>query len=179
MQLSTLSILLGLLGVTSGLYALLKPSKAIEFAKSFPRSVPIGTVLVLVSTAWFVWNVKQEIIADFEGMKPFLIALFIAVGICTCIFVKDFLSVRGLAVFLLLLSKLMVDTARWAESDWRLIIVTIAYLWVIAGIWFTISPWRMRDLIAWSVASEKRLRTLSAARVSLGALLILLGIAAF
>ena len=33
------------------------------------------------------------------------------------------------------------------ETDWRLVLVTMAYVLVFAGMWFTISPWRFRDLI--------------------------------
>ncbi len=178
-KLSTLSILLGLGFALPNLFALLRPASFTAAARNFPRSLAWGYPLVLLATVWFIWNVKQESIADFESMKPMLYTLFLFVGLGTCIFVKDFLAARGFAVILLLLAKLMVDTARWADSDWRLVISIWAYVWIIAGIWLTISPWRMRDLIAWQTANDKRLRTVSIIRLVFGLFVATLGIVAF
>src|SRR5690349_24359238 len=116
---------------------------------------------------------------DFGNFKPFLFILFAAVGVVACLFVKDFLAVRGLAVGFLLLAKLLVDTARWVDTEWRLVIVTWAYLLVLAGMWFTVSPWRLRDIINWSTANEQRTRMLSPIRAGFGLLLIILGITVF
>jgi hypothetical protein len=178
-SLSTLAVVLGLLVALPNIYGLVKPAHFGTVARKFPRSTIWGYLLMLLGTVWFIYNVKQENVADFEPIKVYLYALFIAVGIGSCLFVRDFLAVRGLAVVILLLAKLMVDTARWAETDWRLVIVTWAYLLVIAGMWFTISPWRMRDLVNWGTASEKRIRIGSAVRVAFGLLVVVLGFTAF
>jgi hypothetical protein len=77
---------------------------------------------------------------------------------------------------MLLLAKLMVDTARWVESDWRLVIVTWAYVLAFVGMWFTISPWRMRDLLNWATANENRIKIGSAIRAAFGLLVLALGI---
>jgi hypothetical protein len=179
MTLSTLSILLGGAIVLSHIYGVFKPAEFAAALRKFPRSVPVGCVLVGIATLWFILNLRQESIADFETFKPVLYLLFAAVGIGTCIFVQDFLAVRGLAVVLLLLAKLMVDTARWEESNWRLVIVVLAYLWVFAGMWFTISPWRCRDILNWKTANDKRTRIWSMVRVAFGVFVVLLGLAAF
>lgn len=177
--LSTLSVCLGLIVAVANLFALLQPTKFADLARKFPRSVPIGTVLTLAGTAWFVWNVSQESLADFESLKNFLYILFIAVGLGTCLFVQDFLAVRGLAVVMLLLGRLMVDSERWAPSEWRLVIAVWAYVMVVAGMWFTISPWRLRDMIQWATANEKRIRITSAARLAFGVFVAVLGLTVF
>ena len=69
----------------------------------------------------------------------------------------------------------MVDAARWSDTPWRLVITVWAYGFVIAGMWFTVSPWRLRDLIEWSTATVERTRRLSAARLGLGLLVAGLG----
>src|SRR6266496_1139739 len=112
-QLSTLAIILGFIVALLNAYGVLKPGAFAAAARKFPRYTPVGYVLMLVSTVWFVANVSHESVADFASFKPFLYALFVAVGLGSCVFVQDFLPVRGLAVFLLLVSQLMVDTARW------------------------------------------------------------------
>src|SRR4029077_2472084 len=96
--------------------------------RDFPDAAGDGVVCVYLS---------QESISDFAAYKSALLGGFAAVGIASCIFVQDFLAVRGLAVVFLVLAKLMVDTARWNPSEWRLVVVTWAYVLVIAGIWFT------------------------------------------
>jgi uncharacterized protein YjeT (DUF2065 family) len=179
MKLSSLAIALGLLYVLPNIYGILKPTKFGEAARKFPRYTPVGYPLMLLATAWFVYNVYREPIADFAVMKPYLCGFFAAVGVGACIFVKDFLPVRGLAVLLLLAAKLMVDTARWADTSWRLVITTLAYVWIIAGMWLTISPWRMRDLANWITASENRIRLFTGARVAFGVFVLLLGLTVF
>jgi len=178
-KLWVLSILLGLIMGLPHIYGFLRPKQFGAALRKFPRYTPAGYVLMLLATLWFLAYVKQESISDFANFKPFLFILFAAVGLGACLFVKDFLAVRGLAVVFLLLAKLMVDTARWVDSEWRLVIVTWAYAMVIAGMWFTVSPWRLRDIIDWQTASEQRLRLLSGIRAGFGLLLIILGATVF
>jgi hypothetical protein len=133
---------------------------------------------MLLGTVWFLWNVSQESISDFAAYKNVLLAVFAAVGIGSCIFVRDFLAVRGLAVVLLLLAKLMVDTGRPAlqDSQWPLVVQTLAYLLVIAGIWFTISPWRLRNLFEWITADPSRMKRICGGLLGLGLFVALLGL---
>ncbi len=178
-KLSTLSICLGFLVAIINLFGVVKPSEFAAAARKFPRSIPLGYALTLAGTAWFMWNVSHESLADFEKLKPILFTLFIGVGLGTCFFVQDFLAVRGVSVLLLLLAKLMVDAGRWERSDWRLVIVVWAYVLVLAGMWFTVSPWRLRDLLYWATANEKRIRVGSALRAAFGIFVAALGLTVF
>src|SRR5262249_13784788 len=140
---STLAVLLGLgLGLPQ-IYGLLKPEAFAASVRKFPRSLPWGYALMILGTVWFLYNLSQESISDFASWKNILIAAFAGIGIGTCVFVQDFLAVRGLAVVLLLLAKLMVDSGRpqLSETSWSLVIQGWAYVMVIGGIWFTVSPW--------------------------------------
>ena len=179
LKLSTLATGLGLVFALPHAYGVIKPAAFAAAARKFPRYTPIGCVLTLVATVWFLYYVNLETVSEFATMKPFLYVLFGAVGVGTCVFVPDFLAVRGLAVILLLCAKLMVDTARMADTEWRLVIVTWAYVWVVAGMWFTISPWRLRDLILWSTANEQRTRLVSGMRLAFGLFVLGLGLTVF
>src|SRR5882762_957577 len=179
MKLSTLSILLGLGVGLPQIYGLLKPTKFRDAVRKFPRSEPIGYVLMLLGTVWFLWYLQQENVSDFAAYKKLMLIGFGAIGVATCVFVKDFLAVRGLAIVFLLLAKLMVDTARWADTDWRLVIVSWAYLLVLAGMWFTISPWRLRDLLNWATATDTRIRVGSGVRLAFGLFVAALGLTVF
>lgn len=181
MKLSLLTILLGLgLGVPQ-VYGLVRPKQYAETLKKFPRNLPTGIALMLLGTAWFVWNVSIEPIADFSVFKPYMMVGFATVGVLSCIFVQDFLAVRGLAVVLLLLGKLMVDTGRphLDASPFVLIIQAWAYVLIVAGIWFTITPWRLRDLVNFGLANDNRVRIGSAIRLGWALFILVLGLTAF
>ena len=181
MKLSLLAILLGVGVGLPQVYGLLHPAGLAAAARKFPRNLPAGVVLMLLATVWFAWNVSVEPIADFSAFKPYMLGAFIAVGVFSCIFVQDFLAVRGFAVLLLLLAKFMVDTGRphLGESPWVNVIQVWAYLFVVLGIWFTITPWRLRDLINWATASEGRTRLLSLIRLGFAACILTLGLTVF
>jgi hypothetical protein len=181
MKLSLLTILLGLGMGLPQVYGLAKPAGLAAAARKFPRNLPLGVALMLLGTAWFVYKVNIEPIADFSAFKPYMIAGFIAVGVGSCIFVQDFLAVRGLAVVLLLLGKLMVDTGRphLGQSPFVEIIQVWAYVLVVAGIWFTVTPWKLRDFINWATATEARTRLLSGVRLAFAAFVLILGLTAF
>src|SRR5512146_737266 len=128
-SLSILAIVLGLgLGLPQ-VFGLLKPGAFAAALRRFPRSLPWGWALMCLGTAWFLYYLSQESISDFASYKNVLFAGFAAVGIGSCIFVQDFLAVRGLAVVLLLLAKLMVDTGRpmLGVTHWVLVIQAWAY----------------------------------------------------
>src|SRR5438046_8190493 len=133
---TTLSVVLGLAMGVPQIYGITKPAAFAGAVRKFPRSIPWGYCLMLLGTVWFLWNLSQESISDFASYKPVLFAGFAAIGIGTCVFVQDFLSVRGLAVVLLLLAKLMVDTGRpkLPDTAWVLVIQAWAYILVVGGI---------------------------------------------
>jgi len=159
-------------------YGLLKPAAFAAAVRRFPRSLPWGCALMLLGTAWFLWNLNQESIADFASYKNILLCGFAGVGIGACFFVQDFLAVRGLAVVFLLLAKLMVDTGRprLPDTSWALVIQAWAYLLVVGGIWFTVSPWRLRDFLEWATANETRVRRGCILRLAFGVLVAVLGL---
>jgi hypothetical protein len=181
MRLSLLSILLGVGMSVPQVYALAKPAQFTAAARKLPRNVPVGIALMLLGTAWFLWIVNQEPIADFSSFKPYMMTAFAAIGVLTCVFVQDFLAARGLAVVLLLLGKLMVDTGRphLGESPFVLVIQTWAYVLIVAGIWFTVTPWKLRDLIEFATATENRIRIGSVIRLAFAVFIIALGLTAF
>ena len=179
LKLSTLSVILGLIVALPSVFGLLKPKVFAGAARKFPRHTTTGYVLTMLGTLWFLYYLQQESVSDFASIKKIFYLLFTAVGVGTCVFVRDFLPVRGLAVLMLLLAKLMVDTARWEDTDWRWVISTWAYALAVVGMWFTVSPWRLRDILNWATATEARTRLLSGVRLVFGIFIVILGLTAF
>ena len=181
LNLSILAIVLGLAVALPQVYGLVKPAGFAAAVRSFPRSVPWGCALMLLGTGWFIYNLSQESIADFAAYKNVLLVGFAAVGIGSCIFVQDFLAVRGLAVVLLLLAKLMVDSGRpyLGQTVWVLLIQAWGYVLAVAGMWLTISPWRLRDVLNWATANEHRIKIGCGIRLAFGLFVAALGVMAF
>ncbi len=181
MKLSLLSIVLGVGLAVPQVYGLTRPAAFVAAARRLPRSISWGNALMAISTIWFLWNLGQENIADFAALKKYLLLGFAAIGIGTCVFVRDYLGARGLAVFFLLLAKLMVDTGRphLNETSWVLVIQTWAYVLVMAGMWFTISPYRLRDVIEWATANDRRVQLGCGLRLAFAAFVVGLGLTAF
>ena len=181
LSLSILAIALGLGLAVPQIYGLVNPGAFGAAVRKFPRSLPWGYALMVLGTGWFLFNLSQESIADFAAWKNVLFLGFTAVGVGSCFYVQDFLAVRGLAVVLLLLAKLMVDTGRphLAQTPLVLVVQTWAYVLVVAGIWLTISPWRLRDLLNWSTANEKRIRVGCGIRLAFGLMVAALGLTVF
>jgi hypothetical protein len=176
LKLSFLATLLGLAFAMPQIYGLLKPAGFTAALRKFPRSMPCGYALMLGGTTWFLWNLKTDTISDFAVFKPLMLAGFAVIGIGTCIYVRDYLAVRGLAVVALLVAKVVLDTARWVDTPWRLVLVVWMYLWIVAAVWITVSPWRLRDFIHFITASERRVRIGSAVRLAFGLFVALLGV---
>ena len=180
-SLSLLAIVLGLGMGLPQIYGLTKPAAFAASVRKFPRSMAWGYALMLLGTAWFLFNLSQESISDFAAYQNYLFGGFAAIGIGSCVFVQDFLAVRGLAVVLLLLAKLMVDTGRphLGTTPLVLVIQGWAYLLVLAGIWLTVSPWRLRDWLEWATANESRVKLGCGVRLVFGLFVAGLGLAKF
>jgi hypothetical protein len=181
LKLSTLAIILGLGFGLPQVYGIVKPDSFAGAMRNFSRSVKWGYALMLLGTAWFLWNLSLESISDFAAWKNVLYVLFAAVGVGACVYVQDFLAVRGLAVVLLLLAKLMVDTGRPKLTDtaWVWVIQTWAYVLIVGGIWLTVSPWRLRDFLEWDTANHKRIKIGCGIGLAFGLFVAVLGFTKF
>ena len=181
LSLSLLTIALGAGLSVPQIYGLMNPKGFTAAVRKFPRNYPVGIVLMLLATGWFVGNVNIEPIADFSAYKSAMLIGFAAVGVGACIFVRDFLAVRALAVIFLLLAKVMLDTGRphLGESPFVLVNQLLAYAFIVGGIWFTITPWKLRDWLEWFTANDKIVRVGCAVRLTFDLFLVVLGLTVF
>jgi hypothetical protein len=179
MTLSKLAMLLGGVMAIPQVWALLKPVEFGVSARKFPRSEPWGYLLMAIGSAWFLYNLNLEAIAEFAAYKTYMLLGFGGVAAAACFFVPDFLAVRGLSICMLMLASYVLSFTRWAESPWRLVLVVGAYSWVVLAMWWMVSPWRLRDHINWVTATPQRLRAVAGARLAVAILVIVLGATAF
>ena len=179
MTLSTFSILLGVGLALLHAWALLKPAEFSAAIKKFPRSEMWGYALTAIGAGWFLYNVNREAIAEFAAYKKHMLIGFGGVAFLACLFVQDYLAVRGLCITTLMLCSYVLSLTRWADSQWRLLLVIGAYVWIVISMWWMVSPWRMRDFLNWLTARPERLRNFAIVRLVFGVALIVLGATAF
>lgn len=178
MTLSQLSLALGVAMLVSHGIALAQPDRIGAWLRRFPRNVPIGVVLMLAGTAWFEWNLHLETLADIAPWKNLMQIGFAVVGVGSCIFVRDYLAVRGLCVVMLMAAWYLCELTRWHTSPWRNALTAWAYVWVLLGLWWSMSPWRMRDAIQWVTGSPVLFRLGAVAGLVWGGIVIVLGLTA-
>jgi hypothetical protein len=177
LELSTISILIGLAALAGGIYAVVFPDQTGQWIMGFPRSIWPGRILVvvdLVFAAYEGYPILMHFIA-WDGWKTFLICLT-PVSIYLCInYLDELLSPRALGGFLLLLAGPVLDIARWHPSDWRLVMVVLAYIWIGLGLLFLLSPWWFRRITQPLVRNLRLMRFVGMLRTIMGAGLIILG----
>ncbi len=174
--LKTVAIAVGTAIVAARLPGVLKPQAYRDWLRKFPRAVVPGIVFLSIALVWclIIVNGAREDGMAVPKNAVYLFLVGIYIGLIALKF--DFLAVRGLAILLLMVAKIVVDSANQLETPWRLVMTVLAYVWAIAGMWFTVSPYRLRDLIEWATDTESRTRTLSVVGCLFGLALIALGL---
>jgi len=176
-RLALTSIIVGAIIIAARVPGLVVPDKFRAASLKFPRSVFWGRALMALAAVWVGIMMFNAVDKDWPTWaKP---AIVVGVPIAYVLVIKyadHYLAFRGLAVLLLLAAKVMVDAADTSGLSARLMVTTLAYVWVIAAMWMTIAPHHFRDLIGWSMANNTRCRAVCALGVALGALLVVLGL---
>lgn len=179
MTLSKFAILFGALLAIPQVFALMNPAGAAEKARKFPRSEGWGYVLMAIGASWFLYTLNREAIAEFAAYKTYMLLGFGGVAVAACLFVPDYLAVRGLSITMLMLASYTLSLTRWADTPWRLVLVVWSYVAVISSMWFMISPWRLRDIVIWATATPGRLKSIAFGRLAFAILLIILGVTVY
>ena len=176
MTLQWIAIIIGTLGVLGGLVGLLRTEYAHRMAELFPRSTGPAWIL----TALCCWLGAKEALAMNMGFldayKHFIYFIAPAVFVASVVYMKELLAPRALGGFLLLIAVPILETARWHDSAWRLVVVVIVYLWIVCGILFLLSPWYFRKMYAPMLENEKLFKAGALLKTAVSALLLLLGI---
>jgi hypothetical protein len=73
-------------------------------------------------------------------------------------YVEEFLAVRAVGMLALLAAEPLLEAAFMRHETSRLLLVLLAYVWIINGLFWVGMPWVMRDQIAWVTAKMRRYR---------------------
>lgn len=142
----------GVILVLISLPGLIKPSLA-NVAQKFPRSHVAGVILLTICLVWTFWLLATIQMGEFSAFRrPLLIALPIGYGLVLR-FVGEFLAVRALGILCLLAAEPLLDAAFLRYEPSRLLVTVLAYLLILAGLFWVAVPYVLRDQINWSARS--------------------------
>jgi hypothetical protein len=159
LSLQTAGTIAGVLLVLFSLPGLIKPSFA-NVAQKLPRSHIAGVILLTICLVWTFWLLATIQMGEFSAFRrPLLIALPIGYGLVLR-FVGEFLAVRALGILCLLAAEPLLDAAFLRHEPSRLLVTVLAYLLILAGLFWVAIPYVLRDQINWSARSIFRWRFL-------------------
>lgn len=141
------------------------PARFSAMLAAFPRNRVLGIALTAVALLWSAMLLNNMTLGELGKYKHLLYILTPAAFFLVVFFLDELLAARAFGGLLMLYPTLMVDIARWHPSSWRLVVVSLAYIFVIAGMWITLSPFKFRT---WTTA----LMATSFSRFATGFLLI-------
>lgn len=165
-------IAVGVLLLLAHGYAWMQENSLKRVLLAFPRSKVIGNVLLVLAATWFFWLVTTMDLGEFSVHRR-LIQLGTGVMVFLCLrYADEFLAVRSLGALMLLAAEVPVEAAFMRPEPARLLLVSLAYAWVIAGIFWVGKPYLLRDLIRWATGNSGRWKALCAAGMLYGAVLV-------
>ena len=160
LSLQTGGFIAGVALVLLSLPGLVKPVLAQNWMKRFPRSSIAGVVLLSLALVWSFWLLATIEMGEFASFRrPLLIVLPIGY-VLVLRFVEEFLAVRALGILCLLAAEPLLEAAFFRYETSRLFVTVLAYLLIVAGLFWVTMPYLLRDQINWSTRSDTRLRTI-------------------
>jgi hypothetical protein len=156
LTLHTAGFVAGALLVLISLPGFIKPSMAQTWLKRLPRSRVAGIALLTIVLIWSFWLLATMEMGEFSSFRrPLLIIL--PIGYLLVIrFVEEFLAARALGILCLLAAEPLLEAAFFRYETSRLFLTVLAYLMIIAGLFWVTMPYMLRDQIDWSAQTNAR-----------------------
>ncbi len=173
LSLKTVGLLVGLFVLASHVFAMARPAEVQRFLTGLPRSRRIGEVLLLIDLLWafgLAWKMDW---GEFYYLQNYILILLPVFAYLTWQFVDEFLAVRALGILLLLAAAPLLDAAFLQPQMSRLLVVVLAYVWVVFGMLWVGQPYLLRDQIGWVSRSASRWKLAVGSGLVYGALLLL------
>ncbi len=172
-------IVLGLGLLASHLWAWKNADKTKAFLRAFPRHYGYGALLLTIDFVWGMIVLANMDMGEFFFLRKWFLTLVPIGFVAVLIYVKEFLSVRALGCLMLLVAGPVLSSAFLKPQITRLLLPTLAYVWIIAGMYFIGMPYLMRDWIGWLLAKEGRWSLAIWSGVAYGAALLVLAVTTY
>lgn len=155
-SLRLVGIVVGVALVAAHLLAVFKPDAVRAFLTRLPRWHAMGVALMTVNLAW-AWYIAYVMDwGEFETWRSYVLVFLPLAYIGMVALVHEFLAARAVGIFLLLAAMPMLDAAFMQPQLSRLLLVVLAYAWVVLGLFWTSSPHLLRDHVHFLLKSPGR-----------------------
>ena len=158
--LQQVGIVLGLYLVIAYGLAAFRPDTYWNWLPRFPRSMVWGYVLTVIAMVWGGWLISTVSLGEFAPLRNIFFFSAIVLCLLTAVFVPEFLAVRMSGILALLLAEPVLVAAYMRPETTRLLVVVLAYGWIVCGLFFVGLPWLLRDWLTWGMASRARFRAI-------------------
>jgi hypothetical protein len=177
--LQQVSLALGLCYILSHVWALFQPHLCRKFLLGAPRNYPLGVSLMALATAWFTWLMLSIDLMEYGTYRNIFALVGLVGGALVIYHLRELLTGRGLGALLLLASYVLLDAAFLRDEPLKLVLVVMAYVYIVAGMLLVSSPYYLRDAIQWVVQTEKRFQAAAGLGMGLGILLLILALTVY
>jgi hypothetical protein len=165
-------IVVGFLLIAAHVWALTAPAPTQSFLRALPRSRTWGAILLVISAVWAFWLVRTMDLGEFARLRSVLTIAVPVGAVLAWMFVDEFLAVRALGILALLLAEPLLEAAFMRPEVSRLILVCLAYTWILAGLFLVGMPYILRDLTTWLLHRQTRYRGAAVAGLVYGVVLL-------
>ena len=148
--------LLGVLLVISGASLWLFKEKHQSSVYTLLRNNAVGIAVFLVASTWFLLKIADLGEADFGQYKQWLLLLFSFCFLGCCIYWKDFLIVRGIAMLGLMTIHKLLNVGYMSGAFVHPFISLFFYVWIVILMYIGVYPYVIRNILP--VAFRKNCR---------------------
>ena len=156
LSLKLVGVLLGLLLVGGHVFALLREGAVRRWLAALPRSYKLGVAILSVDFIWSFLLMLNMDWGEFYNLKTPLLVLLPVFLFLTIRYVDEFLAVRALGILSLLVAAPILEAAFLQPPASRLLVVVLAYVYLILGMFWIGMPHLLRDQIGWVLRSALR-----------------------
>ncbi|PYK31308.1 MAG: hypothetical protein DME57_04185 [Verrucomicrobia bacterium] len=160
LSLQTLGLIAGIALIVLSLPGLFLPAPTQDWFKRFPRSGIAGVVLLTIALVWSFCLLATMEMGEFAGFRKPLLVLLPISYVLVLRFVEEFLPVRALGIVCLLAAEPLLEAAFFRYETSRLFLTALAYLMIVAGLFWVTMPYLFRDQIDWSARNNIRWRAM-------------------
>jgi hypothetical protein len=179
LSLQTVGWIAGIFLILVSLPGILNPRVIQGWAKKLPRSRSAGIILLTVDLVWSLWLLATMEMGEFSSFRRPLLVLLPIGYFLTLRFVDEFLAVRALGILCLFATEPLLEDSFLRYETSRLIVTVLAYLLVVAGLFWVTMPYLLRDQINWGSRSNLRWRFMHGAALLYGLAVLALTVTQF
>lgn len=171
-DLRSVGFVVGIALIVTHLLAIVNGETVRGWLRAFPRSKAAGIALLTAVAVWAFWLVATMDLGEFTHYRRLLMLLVPVAWFLSWKYVDEFLSVRALGILMLLIAEPVLEAAFLRPEASRLLLVTLAYAWVVLGMFWIGIPYLMRDQVTWLLKSDWRWRACSFGGLAYGAVVL-------